>query len=184
MNEITSTSTSIGIYGGIATWLALGPLAGYTLIWAIFVAWGAFAALGGDNIAMKNTIVCGLFGVFVGWATALGILNIPLAETLGAPLWAAVMVGVSAFIVVVASHLKALEAVPASVLAYASTVAYLMQTDGKMSNETLASLDFSNPILIISFSVILGALFGKASVLSAPLFMKKVEEDVTEVSAP
>ena len=43
MNEITSTSTSIGIYGGIATWLALGPLAGYTLIWAIFVAWGAFA---------------------------------------------------------------------------------------------------------------------------------------------
>lgn len=184
MNEITSTSTSIGIYGGIATWMALGPLAGYTLIWAIFIAWGAFAALGGDNAAMKNTVVCGLFGVFIGWATALGFLNIPLAETLGVPVWAGVIVGISAFIVVVASHLKALEAVPASVLAYASTFAYLMQTDGKMSNETLSTLDFSNPILLISSSVILGALFGKASVLSAPIFMKKEDADVAEVTAP
>jgi hypothetical protein len=181
MNEITSTSTSIGIYGGIATWMALGPLAGFTLIWAIFIAWGAFAALGGDNAAMKNTVVCGLFGVFIGWATAFGFLNIPLAETLGTPLWAGVMVGVSAFIVVIASHLKALEAVPASVLAYASTFAYLMQTDGKMSNATLTTFDFSNPLLLISSSVVLGALFGKASVVSAPIFMKVKASEVAEV---
>ena len=181
MNEITSTSTSIGIYGGIAAWLAFGPLAGFTLIWAIFIAWGAFAALGGDNAAMKKTIVCGLFCVIVGWATAFGFLNIPLAEILGVSVWAGVMVGISAFVVVASSHFKVFEAVPASVLAYAATFAYLLQTDVMMSNATLTTFDFSNPILLISSSVILGALFGKASVLSAPIFMKTKTSEVVEV---
>ena len=33
--------------GALATFLALGPLSGVYLIWAAFIAWGAFYALGG-----------------------------------------------------------------------------------------------------------------------------------------
>ncbi|MGH1429850.1 MAG: DUF1097 domain-containing protein [Neptuniibacter sp.] len=171
MNAITSTALSIAIYGGIATWMALSPLAGFTLIWAIFVAWAAFAALGGDNSAMKSTIICGLYGVFIGWATAIAFLNIPLAEVIGIAAWAGLIVGISAFVVVFSSHLALFGAVPATVLAYAATFAYLMQTDGMMSNNTLTAIDFSNPLLIISSSVVLGALFGKAAVVTAPIFM-------------
>lgn len=167
MKPITSTSLSIGIFGAIATWIALGPLAGFVLIWAIFISWAAFAALGGDNAALKSTVVCGLFGVFIGWVAAYGFLAIPLAESLGVPLWAALVVAVTAFAVVFASNLNVFAAVPASVLAYAATFAYLLQTEGMMSLNTLTSTGFENPLLVISASVILGGVFGKASTLAA-----------------
>lgn len=163
MNPLTATSLSIAIFGAIATWMALSPLSGFVLIWAIFIAWAAFAALGADNTAFKSTVICGLFGVFIGWIGAYGFLAIPLGETLGVPLWAAIVVAVTAFAVVFASNLAIFGAVPASVLAYAATFAYLLQTEGKMSLATLTSTSFENPLLIISLSVILGAVFGKLS---------------------
>lgn len=163
MNPLTATSLSIAIFGAIATWMALSPLSGFVLIWAIFIAWAAFAALGADNTAFKSTVICGLFGVFIGWIGAYGFLAIPLGETLGVPLWAAIVVAVTAFAVVFASNLSLFGAVPASVLSYAATFAYLLQTEGKMSLATLTSTSFENPLLIISLSVILGAVFGKLS---------------------
>jgi hypothetical protein len=167
MNPITATSLSIAFFGAIATWTALSLLSGYVLIWAIFIAWAAFAALGADNKAMINTIVCGLFGVIIGWVGAFLFVVLPFGEVLGDPLWAAIVVAVTAFIVVFASNLSLLGAVPASVLSYAATFAYLLQTNGKMTLQTLTSTSFDNPLLIISFSVILGALLGKLSTLAA-----------------
>lgn len=163
MNPLTATSLSIAIFGAIATWMALSPLSGFVLIWAIFIAWAAFAALGADNTAFKSTVICGLFGVTIGWIGAYGFLALPFADTLGVPLWAAIVVAVTAFAVVFASNLAIFGAVPASVLAYAATFAYLLQTEGKMSIATLTSGSFENPLLIISLSVILGAVFGKLS---------------------
>lgn len=167
MNPLTATSLSIAIFGAIATWMALSPLSGFVLIWAIFISWAAFAALGADNTAFKDTVVCGLFGVVIGWIGAYGFLAIPFGDVLGTPLWAAIVVAVTAFAVVFASNLSFLGAVPASVLAYAATFAYLLQTEGKMSLATLTSGSFENPLLIISLSVILGAVFGKLSTVAA-----------------
>ena len=82
MNNLTALSISISLLGGLATYLALGPLNGIFLIWAVFVAWGAFFAVGGTADAMKNTIVCGIFGVFLAWSAALIIINLPMAESL------------------------------------------------------------------------------------------------------
>lgn len=163
MNPLTATSLSIAIFGAIATWMALSPLSGFVLIWAIFIAWAAFAALGADITAFKNTVICGLFGVFIGWVGAISFVALPFAATLGVPLWAAIVVAITAFAVVFASNISLFGAVPASVLSYAATFAYLMQTEGKMSVGTLTSSSFENPLLIISLSVILGAVFGKLS---------------------
>lgn len=173
MNEITATSFSIALVGAIATWIALDPLSGYILIWAVFIAWAGFAAIGGDNQALISTIVCGVFGVVIGWIGAYILLTFPLGDSLGGPLWSAIVVGVTAFVVVFASHIQLFSAVPASVLSYAATFAYLLQTDGKMSIITLTSVNFDNPILIISLSVILGGLFGKLSVVGAGYMTKK-----------
>lgn len=167
MNPLTATSLSIALFGALATWIALSPLSGLVLIWAIFIAWAAFAALGADNAALKNTIVCGIFGVVIGWIGAFIILKFPLGEVLGGPLWAAIVVAITAFSVVFASNLSIFGAVPASVLAYAATFAYLLQTEGRMSLETLMSTSFENPLLIISLSVILGGVFGKLSTVAA-----------------
>ena len=167
MNPLTATSFSIAIFGAIATWMALSPLSGFVLIWAIFIAWAAFAALGADNSAFKSTVVCGLFGVVIGWIGAYSFVVLPFADTLGVPLWAAIVVAVTAFAVVFASNFALFGAVPASVLSYAATFAYLLQTEGKMSVATLTSTSFENPLLIISLSVILGAVFGKLSTVAA-----------------
>ncbi len=167
MNSITATSLSISIFGAIATWMALSFMSGFVLIWAIFIAWAAFAALGGDNTAFKSTVICGLFGVSVGWIGAYMFLALPFSETIGVALWAAIVVAVTAFAVVFASNFSFLAAVPASVLSYAATFAYLLQTEGKMSITTLTASSFENPLLIISLSVVLGAIFGKLSTVSA-----------------
>ena len=43
MPLLTALAISIGILGGVATWLFTGPLAGFSLqIWAAFIAWAAF----------------------------------------------------------------------------------------------------------------------------------------------
>jgi len=173
MKEITATSLSIGLVGAIATWLAFSLLSGYILIWAVFIAWAGFAALGGDNQALKSTIVCGVFGVVIGWIAAFMVLSIPLADTLGMPLWSAIVVGITAFTVVFASNFQIFGAVPASVLSYAATFAYLLQTNERMSLVTLTSINFDNPLLLISLSVIFGGLFGKLSVIGAGYMTKE-----------
>lgn len=173
MKEITATSLSIGLVGAIATWLAFSLLSGYILIWAVFIAWAGFAALGGDNQALKSTIVCGVFGVVIGWIAAFMVLSIPLADTLGMPLWSAIVVGITAFTVVFASNFQIFGAVPASVLSYAATFAYLLQTNERMSLVTLTSINFDNPLLLISLSVIFGGLFGKLSVIGASYMTKE-----------
>lgn len=173
MKEITAASLSIALVGALATWIAFGPLSGYILIWAVFIAWAGFAALGGDNEALKSTIVCGVFGVVIGWIAAYMVLAIPLAEVLGGALWSAVVVGITAFTVVFASNFPILGAVPASVLSYAATFAYLLQTSERMTLITLTSINFENPILLISLSVIFGGLFGKMAVIGATYMTKE-----------
>lgn len=173
MNEITATSLSIALVGATATWIALDPLSGYILIWAVFIAWAGFAALGGDNQALQSTVICGVFGVVIGWIGAFILLTFPLGDSLGGPLWSAIVVGITAFMVVFASNFQLFSAVPVSVLSYAATFAYLLQTEGKMSLVTLTGINFDNPILLISLSVILGGVFGKLSVLGATFMTKK-----------
>ena len=53
-----------------------------------------------------------------------------------------------------------LDAIPASVYGYAATAAYLLQTEGALDMNTLTGANFSNALVIISVSLIVGALFG------------------------
>ena len=49
------------------------------------------------------------------------------------------------------------------ILGYAATAAYLLQTDGALDMGPLASANFSNALILISVSLIVGALFGLGS---------------------
>lgn len=98
MSGLIALALSIGGLGAIATWLALGPLAGIVTIWAIFIAWGAYFNNGADNDALKNTITCGIFGSVMAGIAALLVLNISLGAVT-APIW----VGLTVFVLVAAS---------------------------------------------------------------------------------
>lgn len=160
MKSLTALSLSIGSLAGLATFLAVGPLSGIFFIWAATIAWAAYFALGGNKEAAQNTVVCGIFGVFMAWYAAVLIANISPTALLGFSLMAALIVTISVIVTCLAANIPALATIPASVLGYSATFAYLLQTPDKLSKEVLLNLAWENPLLVISFSLIVGTAFG------------------------
>ncbi|WP_424192557.1 DUF1097 domain-containing protein [Ampullimonas aquatilis] len=163
LKTLNALAISISVLGALATFLALGPLSGVFLIWAAFVAWGAFFALGGNGDALQKVVICGIFGAFVAWLVAVVILSVPLAAQLGLPLWAAIAVGVGIIVVVLGANIPALATIPATVFGFAASFAYLLQTPDVLKLEVLLSPSLKNSLVIISISLIVGAVFGLLS---------------------
>ena len=161
MTSLIALCVSIGVLGGVATYLALGPLAGFILIWGIFIGWATFFATGGDTAALKKTIACNVFGVVCAWIMALILLGTPLGG-LGAA-GAAIAVGSTVLVMCLAAHVKALDAIPASVLGYAATAAYLLQTPDALDMGAITGANFNNALILIAVSLVVGALFGLLS---------------------
>src|SRR5216683_1998424 len=79
MSQLVALSVSIGVLGAVWAFLALGPLAGFVLVWAGFIAWGCFFHTGGDNKALIKTIAGNAYGALVAWIAFLIIVNVPVA---------------------------------------------------------------------------------------------------------
>lgn len=172
MNNLTALSLSIGALSGVATFLAVGPTAGLFLIWAATIAWAAYFALGANEEASKNTVVCGAFGVFMAWIAAVLIINIP-AGSICFPLLASLAVAISVVVLCLAASISHLASIPASVLGYSSVFAYLLQTPDRLTPGVLLGFSWHNPLLIVTASIIIGVGFGVASAkLSAKLVCK------------
>jgi hypothetical protein len=161
MSSLIALCVSIGVLGGVATYLALGPLEGFILIWGIFIGWATFFALGGDNAALKKGITCNVFGAVCAWLMAIILANTALGglEAIGA----GIAVGATVLGMCLAAHLPALDSIPAIVYGYAATAAYLLQTDGALDMGPLASANFTNALILVSVSLVVGALFGLGS---------------------
>ena len=163
MKSLTALSVSIAVLAGLATFLAVGPTSGIFLIWAATIAWAAYFALGGDEAALKNTIICGIFGVFMAWLASIAITNVGMTEALGLPIWASVVVIITVLVMCLAAYIPVLAAIPASVLGYSATFAYVLQTPDILTKDVLLSLSFDNPLILISVSFIVGTYFGLGS---------------------
>jgi hypothetical protein len=160
MDKLTALSLSIGVLAGVATFLAVGPASGIFFIWAATIAWAAFFFLGANKEALINTIVCGIFGVFMAWITAILLTDIPSNAPFGFPIMAAVTVTVAVIVLCLAANIPQLATIPMSVLGYSATFAYLLQTPDKLTKEVLLGVSFDNPLLVISLSIVVGAYFG------------------------
>lgn len=160
MDLILALALSIGVLGGIATWVALGPLAGILQIWAIFIAWACFYHCGGKETGMKNTIVCNIAGAILAWIALLIVTRTGVADSLGVPLWGGIVVGVTVFILVMLAKVPALATIPAMVYGYASVAAFTLLT-GKFDQLTSAS--FENALVAVIVSMVIGAILGLVS---------------------
>jgi hypothetical protein len=158
MSSLAALSLSIGILGGFATWLFLSV--GGLLIWAAFIAWGCFFHTGGDVNALRATIIGNLFGAVVATVAALAILMIPGAATLGLPLWAGIVVAITAWAICIAANVKMFSVIPANVYGYAATFAFLLQTPEKLSVEALTSISMNNGLIVVGLSMVIGAVLG------------------------
>ncbi len=172
MKQLTALSLAIGVLGGIATWAFL--TVGGVLIWAAFIAWGCFFHSGGDDAALRNTIISNVFGSLIASIAAVIILSIPLADKLTLPVWAGIVVGVSVWVICIAANIKAVSVIPANVYGYAATFAFLLQTPDRLNVAALTSLSMSNAFIAVSVSVVIGALLGYASGKLGSTLMSKM----------
>lgn len=174
MPLLTALAISIGVLGAIATYLFLGPLAATGIqLWVIFVAWACFYHVGGKEQGLITTIVHMIFGAICAWIAFILVTKIPLAGTIGLPLWAAICVGVTIVILVMAANAKPLSVIPASVYGYATTAAYgvfmpILSADGKTVAEPhhlgrILEPSMMNPLIVVAVSAIVGAIFGYVS---------------------
>lgn len=167
MSKLLALALSIAVLGGIWAFLALGPLAGMVLVWAGFIAWGCYFHSGADAAALQKTIVGMIYGaVIAGVALALVGAN-PLS--LPGAAGPAVYIAVTVFLLVIVAGVNLLSVVPANVYGYAATAAYALQTP-TAGNVMAANL--TNPVLIVSLSVIFGAVFGMLSGKLAAMLSK------------
>lgn len=157
MPLLTALAISIGVLGGLATWLFVGPLAGIGLqIWAAFIAWAAYYHSGGTQVALKTNIPAHIFGAFIGWASLFGITA--LAGSLGVPVAGGICVGIGAAVIVLAANIPALASIPSSVYGFGCVAGFTLLA-GKLNMLTAASI-VDNPFINIVVSMIAGALFG------------------------
>lgn len=163
MSSHVALSVSIAVLGGIAAAICLGPMSGIVLIWAVFIAWACFFAVGGDAMALLNTIVCSLLGAVLAWIALMIILGIPLAGLITLPIWAGIVVGVTVFIMCMFAKIGIFSTLPASVLGYASVAAYALQTPDALSIDALTSSGSNNALIVIAISLIIGAALGYLS---------------------
>jgi len=171
MKQLTALSLAIGILGAVATWGFL--TFGGVLIWAAFIGWGCFFHSGGDDAALRNTIVSNIFGSLVATIGALIILGVPLADKLTLPVWAAIVVGVTVWVLCIAANIKALSVIPANVYGYAATFAFLLQTPDRLNVQALTSASMNNAFIAVGVSMVIGALFGYASAKLGAALMTK-----------
>jgi hypothetical protein len=175
MKQLVALSLSIAILGAVWAYLALGPLSGYVLVWAGFIAWGCYFHSGADGKALTKTIVGTCYGAFIGWIALLLVVNTSM-PALGV-VWPAILVGVTVFFLVIVASIDALSVVPANVYGYAAIVAYALHQPsadpgvGPLKNLTSGS--FANPLILLILSLILGALFGMFSGKLAAALTKK-----------
>ena len=159
MSQLVALSVSIGVLGGIATFLYLKL--GW-LIWAGFIAWACFFHSGGDTNAFKNTVVCNLFGAVCAWVAALLILS-PMGGLTG-EIWAAIVVAITVLVLCLGAHVKALSSIPASVYGYAAVFAYLLgNATANLTKENLMSFGKANALILVFISMLVGAIFGLVS---------------------
>ncbi|MBY6266110.1 DUF1097 domain-containing protein [Azospirillum sp. 412522] len=161
MKPVNATALSVGILGAICTWAFLSI--GTILVWAAFIAWACFFQSGGDEAALRSTVVSNIFGCFMGWLGAVMILGLPFGEIVGAQIWPAIVVFVTVVIYILSSQIPALASVPGTTFGYACTFAFLLQTPDRLALAKLLSLSFENSLVVVPVSMIGGALFGFAS---------------------
>jgi len=159
MDLVTALAVSIGLLGGVATYLYLSDFWVLGLqIWAAFIAWASFYHCGGKVQGFISSILANLWGIVWGALTLIAFSQLDFG--LPAPIWAGICVAIGVGLMVLGAKIPIFSAIPASVYGYAATVAMALLTNtvGSLMEPTLL-----NPAAIIAISMFGGAVFGLIS---------------------
>ena len=156
MNLVTALAIVIGVLGAVATWLFLGPGAALGLqIWVAFVAWASFFHCGGGEAGLKASLPANIWGALMGT-----VALILVGQVGGGVVGAAVIVGVTVFVLIIAAHVPLLSSIPAGVYGYACAAGYGLLFAGAMPMGVALG---SGVFTTVGLSLIVGAVFGYVS---------------------
>lgn len=158
MSKLTALALSIAVLGGIWAFLALGPLSSFVLVWAGFIAWGCYFHAGATCEGGQKTVAGMIYGAVIA-AVALSLVGANPLGLSGAA-GPAVYIAVTVFFLVIVANVDLLSVVPANVYGYAATAAYALQTPNAGS---VTAMNFSNPVLLVALSSVLGVIFAYLS---------------------
>jgi len=161
MDIITALALSIGILGGVATYLFLSPFGMGLQIWAAFIGWASYYHCGGKAKGFADSALANIWGVVMGGLTLLAITRGGFADSLGLPVWAGICVAIGVAVMVLGAKIPLFAAIPAAVYGYAATVAFTLLSKDGVAHLTAPSLD--NPAVIVALSLVIGGLFGYIS---------------------
>ena len=161
MDLITALAISIGVLGGIATFLFLSPIGFGLQIWAAFLGWASFYHCGGKTSGFQASVIANLWGVLWAALTLIAVTRAGLADTLGLPIWAGICVAIGvALMILGAKFIPQVSAIPAQVYGYAATVALALLTN---STGALSEASLANPAVNVALSMVIGNVFGYVS---------------------
>lgn len=161
MPKLAALAVSVGVLAVVATWVfGLSFATALNLqVWQAFIAWGCHFMAGGKVTGCRNTTVCMIFGALVGMVAVMLAGQLGALGTLAAP----VAVGLGATVIVLASALPLLGAIPASVYGFAAIAGLILV--GKVSAP--------QAIVPTIISIVIGAVFGIVSEYVAGALTKK-----------
>lgn len=160
MDLITALAVSIGLLGGVATYLFLSPFGFGLQIWAAFIGWASFYHCGGKTNGFTSSVLANLWGVLWGALTLAAVTQTGLADTLGTPVWAGICVAVGVGLMILGAKIPIFSAIPAQVYGFAATVAFTLLTNAAGA---LTQPDLANPAVNVALSLVVGAVFGLIS---------------------
>jgi Protein of unknown function (DUF1097) len=143
MKEKEAYTISIGVLAAIDTYLTATGIS--VPVWVTFIAWASYFIAG----ASWRGLACNL----CGWA--IGSCTLVVMELWSGPAAAAILVGLGSAAMVQAPKLTTLEALPAIVCGFASTVGTVA-----LIGRSAAALTFENPVLIAVAGLLIGNAFG------------------------
>lgn len=127
-------------------------------VWGAFIGWASYDQSGANRRALLTSSVCMVFGVVMAWLVALTVASGVLA--LQSALASAVAAGVASFFIVYVSRVSAFANVPATFYGFASSFAFLLMMPATFSMTAMTAATFSNVLVCVSISLLVGSLLG------------------------
>lgn len=170
MKQMTAMSIGIGVLGALATFLTATVLP--LPVWVIFIAWASFFACGGGIPGLKKSVGSNLTGVVIASLSLLVATGFG-----GAPITAAICVGLGSAAMVQVGRIDLLAFTPAVVFGFASTVG----TSAALGLP-ITHVGINNPGLVAAVAVVTGGIFGIAHEALSGALTK--DTSTTTVSEP
>lgn len=130
-------------------------------MWPLVIAWACFFHLGGAEdarSAIVSVFISTVFGVLMGWLSALAIINNPVGEFIPGSIWAALVIAIAVGIISVCAYWKTLSITPVCIYGYAATWGYL-DVPGRFDWAVLTAFDWHNVVLVLPVAIAVGCAF-------------------------